>query len=151
MLKYKKLLEAFPVDLKFTKEYGRMMVASQDLPVGAEILNEIPTAFCIRKQHAQDYCQFCFDKINGSKSKILGIVVKEKAITCPDCRNQCYWCSETCKENDGLHKDACRYLGCISGVAGSASVDFDLLKLVIIILVQSKREIQGKIALAARN
>jgi SET domain len=52
-------------------------------------------------------------------------------------------CSLECKNTDSLHKDSCKYLACISGISGSASVDYDLLKLIIIIIIQRKRYIKG--------
>lgn len=142
MSKYRELLNEYPVRLRANKERGRYVVASNVLNPGQLLLKEHPTAFTIFKQCAQDYCQTCLKTLETTKStRILGLELCDADIvTCTSCRKQSFWCSEECKENDKVHGIACPFLIELPGIAGSASVDYNLLRLALHIIIRASLE-----------
>ena len=144
MQKYRNLLEVFPITLKSNTKRGRFVVATKALEVGALLLEELPTAKVLLKQH--EYCQKCCHEIKSEKSidqsLIFGIASKQLPITsCDICRQS--WCSELCKISDLMHKYGCCYQKSLSGISGAASVDFNLLKLTVSVLIRKMIERDG--------
>ncbi|KAJ3271909.1 hypothetical protein HDV01_006123 [Terramyces sp. JEL0728] len=132
-------MEHFPIKLKSKKGRGRFIVAEDDLQPGQVILEEVPTAFVVFKNFAQQYCQVCLS--HSKKDNIFGVgKTGDDLITCMGCRKQCYWCSEECKQNDYIHSLACKFIVDLPGIAGAASVDYNLLRLLLNIICQRHLE-----------
>jgi hypothetical protein len=107
-MKYKNLLEPFPVKLTTSSLFGRQVTSVKDLCPSELIIYEIPSAFSILKSSSKDYCQECLYPIKNktatektaaeeaeetaaNKTGLFGGIAKESRITCLDCRNQLFW------------------------------------------------------------
>ncbi|KAI8896649.1 hypothetical protein BC833DRAFT_553544 [Globomyces pollinis-pini] len=150
--KYRNLLEPFPIELKANKSRGRYIVTQKTITPGETLLIETPTAYTILKSCNRIFCNYCCKKINpnvGNKStpKLFGIVLDNNdTITCMDCRQQSFWCSNECQMNDKIHTLTCRYIAQLPGIAGSTSTDYNLLRLILNIIAHELLEYEEKTA-----
>jgi hypothetical protein len=142
MEKYRQLLQEFPLRLRANKSKGRFIVSTKDALPGELLLEEIPNSFVVFKDYAQQFCQHCLQKIetNASGNTIFGVKKHQATITCTECRGQSFWCSLQCKEADETHKKCCKYLIELPGIAGAASADYNLVRLMLNILVRKQLE-----------
>jgi hypothetical protein len=141
--KYRVVLDPFPLKLRANKSKGRYVVAKMNADVGSLLLEEIPNAFVVFKQFATEFCQHCLVRISNNQTQSSGLFGAKKTaagVTCTDCRKQSFWCSERCKEEDLIHKVGCKYLIELPGIAGAASADYNLLRLVLHIVLRRHLE-----------
>jgi hypothetical protein len=141
--KYRVVLDKFPLKLKANKSKGRYVVAKSDTQLGTLLLEEIPNAFVVFKQFAPDFCQRCLRKIASNELQLSGLFGSKRnaaGVTCVDCRKQSFWCSEKCKEEDQIHQLGCKYLVELPGIAGAASADYNLLRLMLHIVIRRYSE-----------
>ncbi|KAJ3304969.1 hypothetical protein HDV03_002199 [Kappamyces sp. JEL0829] len=137
---FNRLLDGFPVKLKYNKKMGRYIQARQRLKEGKVVLTENATSFVIFHSFLSEYCGHCLKRVNHTKNGgILQSQSERTGLWCQDCGRQAFWCSVECKGLDRNHAQTCSYLRAVSlsGIAGAASVDFNLMRLLVHVMAAS--------------
>ncbi|KAJ8324122.1 hypothetical protein O5D80_007328 [Batrachochytrium dendrobatidis] len=150
---YDKLLSSYPITLKATKSKGRHFVAKSQLQPGTTVLVESSCAFVLFKDNARDYCSYCMKRFNrmtaatrpaSTETSLFSLSSQSDSsntcIVCTDCRNQTFWCSESCKKADQAHQLICAAIVELPGIAGMHSVDYALVRLIVQVLANTAVE-----------
>ncbi|EGC30616.1 hypothetical protein DICPUDRAFT_89992 [Dictyostelium purpureum] len=93
----------FPVELVWSDQFGRRVLASEDLPKGSMLLRVSPFGSCLEDDKIFKNCGFCYKKIEKSK---------RDQCKCKICNNflLCERCSTTDPFASEYHKEECDIL-----------------------------------------
>jgi hypothetical protein len=117
--RYQNLLKPFPIQLKKVKEKGRCVIAADEIDAGTLVMEEAPVAFSLFKDSMGAVCSVCLHSIPSVPWP------------CLKCRKQTFYCSSVCQANDLIHEYECEVIMHLPGIAGSHSVDYSLLRLIV--------------------
>ncbi|KAJ3193732.1 hypothetical protein HK101_004276 [Irineochytrium annulatum] len=145
--RYSAILQPWPVRLAATKAKGRHVKAERDLPTGSTVLIERAAAFTLLKPVQDELCAACTgalpcsDDARGDASAFRIAVKKRSVVCCEGCRRQTYYCSDCCRDDDRRrHALECDVLKQLPGITAMSSVDYNLFKLVLVILTMQALE-----------
>ena len=129
--------------VKRSKKFGRHVLSINHIPHANQVvLEEAPFAFELFKSSEKSYCQLCLAKISVSREREERAsfwetsIKNEDQIGCRICKTS--YCSSDCQDkHKDIHSKSCRILQETSGIAGAASVDYNLLRLLCKIVLVS--------------
>jgi predicted RNA-binding Zn-ribbon protein involved in translation (DUF1610 family) len=91
-----------PVDVRYTSERGRFLVASRDISEGETVVISSPYAFSVTEPEKRRVCSHCL--------KVCAETEASLSFPCPDCE-EVWYCSSVCRELDApQHRFECSLL-----------------------------------------